>query len=233
MSGIAKALRRRWSAQKVSMTADEWPGVIVRGSDWRIGLDRSARRYVVQRRAARANKGWSRWLVPLDRPATIEALGRAFPGFPEAVALLPADPIDAAASMAAAQEVVAPSRRRAYWLADDYPGVVAQVGNIRVVRDRACTVYAVQRRPLRPSKWGDRGEWITQRQATSCAPLAEWLLAKAYQPGPDGPSVAEIPERVAALFDGVPEFAAEWPMAQPAAKAAAEVKGTGETGSVH
>lgn len=219
MSSIAKALASRWS--KSSITADEWPGVIASGPNWRISLNRSALRYIVQRPASGGRRAWGPLLVPTHRPDRVAGLDAAFSGLPDALAALPVDPIDAAARLAAAQGIRVPVRRRKDWLADDYPFVLARDENLRIVRDAGGTVYAVQWRPILASHGGNRGDWITQYQSPSATYLIEKMVPKLGEIRPDGRNRDGVPERFTALFEGLPEYAADGPWHLPKGPSAA------------
>lgn len=221
MSGIAKALAGCWA--KSSITADEWPGVLASGPNWRVGLNRRARGYIFQRPQTKARRAWGPLLVPIHRPEAVALLGGAFPGLPEALASLPHDPIDAAAQLARAQGLPVPPRRRKDWLAEDWPGVLAVDVNIRVVRDGLGELYAVQWRPIVAPHGRNRGAWITQARGASLTALADKLLPGLYEVGPNGKSRDGVPARLSALFEGLPEVAADgaWPPVKvfPAARA--------------
>ena len=77
--------------------ADDWPGRLVVGDGWRIVLARDMSRYVVQTRGTGKDKRWS----TLYGPTSVH------PGLAEVRQSLPVDPQDAAATLAAAQGVVA------------------------------------------------------------------------------------------------------------------------------
>jgi hypothetical protein len=231
MSRVAKALAARWRAQPLSLNADNWPGVLSRGPNWRVVLNRTAGRYVVQQRQSASARPWVPLLVPRQRPELVKALQGAFPGLPEALRGLPRDPAEAAAALAATQGVWVPQvQRRSYWLADDYPGVLSRDQNLRVVRDQTGTVYAVQWQPVRAEHGPNRGDWITQAKGEAWPPLAEYLNARAFEVKGEVGGDA-IAARVARLFEGLPEFAADgpWPVvkALPAARPASRSAGTG------
>lgn len=219
---IARACAAAWAGNGHSIASDDWPGVVINGNGWRVILGRDASHYRLQRRAS----GAAKW-VPVYGTQTPDFWSRqvaqVFPDLPEAVKLLPADPLDAVPPLAAKQAVIVSDQRRLrYWAAPDYSGVLAQNGNLRSVRDRTGRNYAVQW--VAPSDYeaGKPLHWITQHKGPSWPPLVDLMAQKTGNPNEPRKDRAEIRAQLSALFEGCPDIAADgpWPVvkAPPASR---------------
>jgi len=196
--------------------ADDWPGVVACGDGWRVVVTRDASRYRLQRLSPHKGKRWEPvYGVPAAPLEWGAVLARSCPGLGPAVERLPVDPQDAVAALAAAQGVVVPVvQRRSYWLDPDYSGVLATDANMRAVRDRTGALYAVQWISPADFDAGKPVRWTTQAVSASWPDLVERMLRKTGFFG-DGPQDQDaIRLRFVALFDGLPEFAADgpWPV---------------------
>ena len=213
---VAQALTASWSGRGLSIGADDWPGVVTSGDGWRVIVTRDASRYRLQRRSSAKGKRWEPFYgvpaAPLEWGA---ALAHSCPGLGKAVERLPVDPQDAVAALAASQGVVVPlAQRRSYWLDPDYLGVLATDANMRSVRDRTGSLYSIQWISPADYEAGKPVRWITQCVAASWPVLVERVLIKTVSPGDAPQDRATIRLRLVALFDGVPELAADgpWPV---------------------
>lgn len=211
---LARAVCEAWRGRSLSINADDWPGVVAAGDGWRVILARDASRYRLQRKSRAKPERWEPVYGLRSDPACwARVLAQDEPAFAGKVAALPADPHDALPSIAQALGAsVAQEQRRSYWSAPDYPGVIVTDANVRSVRDRSGTVYAIQWRSLRDHVAGKPGRWVTQAAGPSWPELVELVAAKVYDPSTgakDG-----LLDRMAALFQGCPEVAADgpWPV---------------------
>lgn len=211
---LSRAVAAAWSGKGHSIMADSWPGVVVAGEGWRVILSRDACRYRLQQRRQGATK-WEPVYVPPSPLEWAARLGGTFPDLPEKAASLPADPKDALPKIAAALAVTVPEARRLrYWAASDYAGVLHTVGNMRSVRDRTGTLYAVQWVKPAVLDAGEPLRWITQHKGPAWPALVELLARKVFDAENPGGTVSEKRARLALLFDGVPERAENgpWPV---------------------
>ena len=213
---IAKALTASWSGRGQSIMSDDWPGVVARGDGWRVIVTRDASSFRLQRLSPHKGKRWEPvYGVPASPLEWGAALSRSCPGLAAAVDRLPADPQDAVAGLASAQGVVVPSvQRRSYWRVPDYAGILATDANIRAVRDRTGTVYALQWISPADFHAGKPVFWITQAASASWPDLVEQMLHKTGVRS-DGPQDRDaIRLRFVALFHGLPQSAADgpWPV---------------------
>lgn len=211
---LARAVCEAWRGRGFSINSDLWPGVVAVGEGWRVILARDASRYRLQRKSRAKPERWEPvYGLPSDPASLARVLAQDQPAFAGKIADLPADPHDALPAIAQAVGAsVSQAQRRSYWSAPDYPGVIATDANVRSVRDRSGTVYAVQWRSGRDYIAGKSGRWITQAAGPSWPELVEQVSAKTYVPGTG--SKDGTFDRMATLFQGCPEVAADgpWPV---------------------
>lgn len=208
---LAKALSASWAGRGLSVSSDDWPGVVASGSGWRVVLPRDASGYRLQ-----TKQGRSQWLPVYGLPSNLRPLDaawlRRFPDLAAALESLPLEPFEAVKSLVALQKVPLPDvRRRSYWLAPDYFGVLRTDANFRAVRDALGCVYAIQW--IKPADYeaGFPVQWITQASGPSFPALVDALLGKTFGVGLGGADRAAIGLRLSALFDGFPENATDGP----------------------
>lgn len=208
---LAKALSASWAGRGLSVSSDDWPGVVASGAGWRVVLPRDVSGYRLQ-----TKQGRSQWLPVYGLPSNLRPLDAAwfcrFPDLAAALESLPLEPFEAVKAFVAAQNVPLPDvRRRSYWLAPDYSGVLRTDANLRAVRDALGVAYAVQW--IKPADYeaGLPVQWITQASGPSFPALVDALLGKTFGVGLGGADRAAIGLRLAALFDGFPENAMEGP----------------------
>lgn len=205
MKTFSSALTIAW--RQSSISSDAWPGVVLKGEGWRVILNRTASRFVLQRRdSAGRDRRWQPAYVAgglRDWPAV---LGDGLPGL-ERLAASPDPLVEVLPRLAAEQGVaVAQVQRRREWASPDYPFVLRQDANIRVVRDPTGNLYAVQWVPPSDYQAGVGLHWVTQAVAPERASLLERFGAKVFSL--DDVDVQATEQRLAALFDGLPEVAA-------------------------
>jgi len=195
--------------------ADDWPGVVAAGNGWRVIVARDAARYRLQQRGSGKDKRWGPVYGPSAPSKWGAAFGASFSGLSEAVECLPLDPQDAVCALAAAQGVVVPEAQRVTeWLEPYYSGVLASDANMRAVRDRTGTRYAIQWISPGDHEAGKPVRWITQAAAAAWPEVVDLMARKTFAPGDAVQDHDEIRVRLSALFDGLPEFAADgpWPV---------------------
>lgn len=207
---LSKALAASWSGRGLSVSADDWPGVVASGDGWRIVLPRNASGYRLQRKDSRA-----KWLPVYGLPADLRAWGARLaascPDLASVAERLPVDPVDAVKALLVSQGVSLPQvRRRSDWLRADYPGVLRVDANMRSVRDAAGVLYAIQWVAPALLSSGNPLRWVTQAAGPSWSALVTDMARKTGVPGlpPDRHAMAL---RFAALFDGCPELASDGP----------------------
>lgn len=201
----------------------------MQGNGWRVIVTRDASQYRLQHRFRGAAK-WEPSYGTQSPDHWSRQYRETFSDLPDAVKLLPADPLDAVAALAAKQGVIVPDERRArYWAAPDYSGVLAQIGNLRAVRDRTGRNYAVQWAAPAEYQAGKPLHWVTQHKGPSWPPLVDLMARKTFSRHEPPKDRAEIRADLCALFEGYPENAADgpWPVvkAPPAARRRKSSKG--------
>lgn len=213
---IAQALTASWAGKGLSINADDWPGVVAAAGEWRVIVPRNASEYRLQRRSPHKGGRWQPVYGVCAPPALwAAAVARVAPCLAGAVSALPSDPLDAVSRLASAHGVTVDEvQRRRYWGDPAYSGVLKTDANMRAVRDRTGALYAVQwiapadyeaARPVR---------WVTQGVNGSWPVLVDALAQKTGFVGEPRNDRGAVRARLAALFDGLPELAAEGPWPQ-------------------
>jgi hypothetical protein len=208
-----------WAAatrgKALSINADHWPGVVASGPSSRLVVSRSGNAYRLQTRRSERDK-WSPVICDAVEPQQFaELLGRTDPALAAELAALPRDPRAVLPPMIAALGgAVRHRQRRAEWAAPDYPGVLSQDANFRVVRDLTGTVYGVQWTSAASYEAGDPPRWVTQATGPRWPELVPLMAHKSYVRGTGRKQREDLTERMAAMFKGLPERAADgpWPV---------------------
>jgi len=210
---VAAALAARWAGGTV--TADNWPGELVATDEMRVILSRTGTRYVLQRRSKGKSGKWSPLPVRGGSAQWAELVARTSPDMAQALKALPPCPTWAAVALAAHEGVTVERPKRCReWAAPDFPGVLAVDENMRAVRDRTGTLYGVQWTSAAGHMEGRAPRWITQGKAETWPEIVERIADGCQIIGHPDATCEEKAARLAALFDGCPERAADgpWPV---------------------